>query len=174
MHRKMLQTSVKLVVFRIRGTLEAVHHRASHHCHKVWILSICLLSTSPSWVTEDVDVGSPYCKSMILDRTFTCTGLVELDPLLSGCYFKDILEKIVIPAGSHTDSLREDRGKTISGRSVKCLVPPVILLDAEFRDCGALIVHERHLLFKSKSSEKVFCSLLRCEGTVLIRIGFTA
>ena len=174
MDSEMLQTCVELVVFLISIALETVHHRAAHHCHEVWVLSICLLSTSPSWVAKNVDVRSPYSKSVILDRTLSGTRLVELDALLCGCNFEYILKKVLVPAGSHTDSLWEHCRQTVSGRSVERLVPPVILLDAELRDSRAIVTHKRHFLFEGQSAEQVLCSFLRCEGAVLIRVSFTA
>ena len=152
MDRKVLQTCVELIIFLICIALEAVYHRASHHCHQIRILSISLLTTSPPWVTEDIDVRSPYGKSIILGSSLACAGCVELDALLCRSHFEHVQQKLIIPAGSHTDSLRKYSSKTVAGRAMKRLVPPVVLLDAELRNCRALVAHKCYLLLKSKTT----------------------
>ena len=161
MDRKVLQTCVELVIFLVCVALEAVHHRASHHCHQVWILSVGLLAASPPRVTEDVDVRSPYGKAVVLSRPLTSAGRIELDALLCRCHVKHVQKEFIIPAGSHTDSLREYGSEAVAGRAVKSLVPPIVLLDAELRNCRAVIAHKRHLLFKCQTTKKVFCSFFR-------------
>ena len=161
MDRKVLQTCVELVIFLVCIALKAVDHRASHHRHQVWILSVGLLAASPPRVTEDVDVRSPYGKAVVLSRPITGAGRIELDALLCRSHIEHVQKEFIIPAGSHTDSLREYGGEAVSGRAVKSLVPPVVLLDAKLRNCRTVITHKSYLLLKGQTTEKVFGSFFR-------------
>ena len=161
MDREMLQTCMELVILLVRIALEAVHYGTAHHCGQIWILSICLLSTSPARVTENVDVRSPYGKTMITAHAFFITSDAELDSLLGRSDVEHLFEKFVIPARRHTDSLREHSRKTVTCRAMKSFVPPIVLADAELRNLRRIIVHEHDLLLHGKSSEKVFCTFFR-------------
>ena len=117
MDREMLQTCMELVILLIRIALEAVHNGASHHCGQIWILSICLLAASPTWVTENVDVRSPDGKTMIAANAFFITSDAELDSLLGRGDVEHLFEKFIIPARRHTDSLREHLSFLLSASS---------------------------------------------------------
>ena len=170
MDREMLQTCMELVILLVRIALEAVHYGTSHHCGQIWILSICLLATSPTRVTEDVDVRSPDGKTMITAHAFFITSDAELDSLLGRSDVEHLFEKFIIPARRHSDSLREHSRETVTCRTMKGFVPPIVLADAELRDLRRIIVHEHDLLLHGKSSEKVFCSFLRSQRRILIRV----
>ena len=161
MDREMLQTRMELVILLVRIALEAVHYGTSHHCGQIWILSICLLATSPTRVTEDVDVRSPDGKTMITAHAFFITGNAELDSLLGRSDVEHFFKQFVIPARRHTYSLREHSRETVTCRAMKSFVPPIVLADAELRDLRRIIVHEHDLLLHGKSSEKVFCTFFR-------------
>ena len=147
MNGKVLKACMELVMSIVRIALQTVHHRTAHDCGKIRIFSIGLLSSSPPRVTENVYIRSPYGKAMIyLHTLFRRTCHIELYTLLRRSHIEDLLQKNIVPARCQTYSLREYRGKAIAGRSVKSLIPPVVLSDAEFRNCWRLIVHQCDLL----------------------------
>ena len=80
------------------------------------------------------------------------SGRIELDTLFGGSDIIHILKQILIPAGSQTYRLREDGCQSVAGRSMQGLVPPVVLLDAEFRNRRTLVIHQCYLLFKRKAA----------------------
>jgi hypothetical protein len=127
---EMLQTCVELVIFLRAVTLKAVNDCTSHDCSKIRILAISLLSPSPARVTEDIDIRSPYRESVITLYALTFAGNAELDSLFGRSDVENLLEERIIPAGSHTDGLRENGSQTIAGRSVQSLIPPIIIPDA--------------------------------------------
>jgi hypothetical protein len=161
MDREMLQTCMELVILLVRIALEAVNNGTAHHCGQIWIFSVCLLAASPTWVTEDVDVRSPDGKTMITAHAFFITSDAELDSLLGRSDVEHLFEKFIIPASRHSDSLRKHSRETVTCRTMKSFVPPIVLADAELRDLRRIIVHEHDLLLYGKSSEKVFCSFFR-------------
>ena len=62
---KVLGTSVGLIVLRISWSLQATHYCQTHRTSEVGVFAVGLLTTSPTWITEDVDVWGPECKSLI-------------------------------------------------------------------------------------------------------------
>ena len=148
MHGEMFQTCMQLIIFLRTITLKSCHSGTTHHSRQIWILTISLLSSSPSRIAEYIDIRCPHCESMIYVHAFSSTGSVEFDPLLSRCDIEDFLQQHIIPTRRHTYGLREHCSQTVSCRSVQCFIPPVVLADAEFRDCRAFIIDERNLLFE--------------------------
>ena len=83
MHGKMLGTGQELDVlgnlggsrsqnsrsrhrFAVEGlSLQTIHHGKSHPRSKIRVLAVGFLSTSPSWVTEYIDVRSPEAQTLV-------------------------------------------------------------------------------------------------------------
>ena len=60
MYGIVLGTSPEFTILCIFRTLQALHNLDSHHACKIRILTISLLTTSPTGITEDVYVRGPY------------------------------------------------------------------------------------------------------------------
>ena len=58
-HGIVFGTSPEFAVLGIFGTLKPTHDSLAHLGHEVRVFAVGFLSTSPTWVTEDVDVGRP-------------------------------------------------------------------------------------------------------------------
>ena len=72
--------------FQVIGvvSLQAFYHCDAHFGCQVRILAVSLMSSSPAWVAEDVDVGCPECQSGItLNRiSFSDGGIIDGSSLI--------------------------------------------------------------------------------------------
>ena len=64
-HGKVLGTCQQLAILAVVWTLQSAHHGKSHLCCQIGVFAIGLLSASPSWITEDIDVGCPEGETLI-------------------------------------------------------------------------------------------------------------
>ena len=115
-----------LVIVRM-VSLESLHGSHTHYRGKERVLTVGLLTTAPSRVSEDVDVRSPESQSVILLVLSPAYCVV----IFCTCLVRNICECLKVGLGiegrRHTDGLRVDCGKTSPGHTVKGLVPPVVV-----------------------------------------------
>ena len=124
---------MSLVIIRM-VSLKSLHCSYSHHGSEIWVFSVGLLSAAPSRISEDIDVRSPEGQSVILLVQPLAYGIVILGTCLVRHICEGLKMSLGIECGSHTYSLRIYGGKTGSCNAVKCLVPPVIIRNAESLD----------------------------------------
>ena len=81
----------ELAVVCVVGSLKSSHYCHSHACRQVRVLTVCLLSTSPSWVAEDVYVRSPERQALVLADNSRALCLL----VLYACLVADSLEALL-------------------------------------------------------------------------------
>ena len=169
MHRIMLCTGMKLVIFAGSVTLQTLHNTQSHASVHIWVLAIGLLAASPSRVAEHIDVWSPEWQSFILTvlplatrKGILCTSLITHSR-------EHLFDKIIVKRSSHSYTRREYRGKTVSANPMKSLTPPVKRRDAKTFDSRRTIHHQQWFLLKSKPFAQILRPLLSGQFMILIR-----
>ena len=181
MHSIMLEAGMQFVVgapfawssllinLRLGIALQAENDGATHLSSQEWIFTISLLSTSPTRVAEDVDIGSPDRQATVsLYQTFaTCLDI--LDTLLGAGDVHHLLQQFGVKRGCHADGLRKDSCHTTACSAMQSFAPPIVFLDTEFGDGATVVHHQGDLLLKGKSTKQVLCSNFSREFGVLIR-----
>ena len=69
-HGKVLGACYSLEIVRVVA-FQTTNHRHTHLSCQVRVFSIGLLSASPTWVTEDVDVGRPVGQATVLGHSLS-------------------------------------------------------------------------------------------------------
>ena len=132
MHGEMLNRRHGLQVVRV-VSLQATHKGYAVASRQKRIFAVGFLSTTPAWITENIDIGRPDgqpAKFLGTAPTFS-NGLVVLGTSLGGNGIGHALDEFGIPCRSETDGLRKYGGDAISRHAVQRLVPPIILGDVE-------------------------------------------
>ena len=151
-HGIVLGTCPKFAVFRRLRALQSPHHLRSHDRGKIGILAIRLLSPSPSWVAEDIDIGSPDREAVeFLILSPIEHTMIVLGTKFGACSIEDLVEQIGIERRSHGDGFGEHSDIPHVGSPVERLTPPEKLLDAHSRNGRALVEHELGFFFQSQS-----------------------
>ena len=136
MYGKVLGAGQELFILVLTGfagqalSLQSVHHGQSHTFCQVWILAVGLLSASPSWVTEDVDVRRPERQSLIALYASRLLGQLVLGTRLVADSREDVVHQFVVPRGSHHGCDGEYRHESVTSDAVQGFVPPLECGDA--------------------------------------------
>ena len=157
----MLSTSPEFAILGSLRSLQATHYGASHLGGEIWILTVCLLSTSPARVTEDIHIRSPYRESM--ETGNITTFLLEFIPLgthLIRCGIENLEHQALIEGSCHADRLWEDGNISHVCHAMQSLAPPLESLDAKSRDSRGIIQHQGCFLLQGKTSTEVYRSLV--------------
>ena len=78
-HSIVLGAGPQLTVLGILRTLQTSHHLITHHTGEIGVFTIGFLSSTPSWVTEDVYIWRPFTQTvelLILSRTTQHTFVI--------------------------------------------------------------------------------------------------
>ena len=148
-----LGTSPELAVFRILRSLQSAHHGTSHSGGQVRILTIGFLSTTPSRITEDIDVWSPDRESM--ETGYISPLLLQFIPFgthLIRCCIKDSIHHSVVKRCCHSDRFRKDGYISHVRHTMQRLAPPLESLDSQSRNSRRIIQHQRSFLFQGETS----------------------
>ena len=110
--------------------LQTAHHGDAHAAGQPRVFAVGLLSASPAWVTEDVDVGSPEGESLVAAYLAAPLGLVVLGACLVADGGKAAIDQCVVPRGGHGRRNGEHGGETVTADAVQRLAPPLELRNA--------------------------------------------
>ena len=141
----------------------------SQHSIQIRILATCLLSTSPTRVTEDIDVRTPEGQlriAWVVGHTLWHVeqlGVVVVSTVPVGTglvrYLReDIIYQLFAESSSQTNGLRIDGIATLA-HTVTSLTPPVIRRNTQTVDANALVHHQTHLLFRCQHSQQALYTL---------------
>ena len=106
MYGKVLRTSQQLFIFAfscllfavgIVLPLQSVHHSQSHALRQVRVFTVRLLSASPAWVAEDVDVRCPERQALIALYASVLLRLLILGTCLVAGGRKHLVHQLVVP-----------------------------------------------------------------------------
>ena len=159
-HGKMLGTGHGLQVMRVVA-LQTVHHGHAHLACQVGVLTVGLLSASPTRVAEDVDVGGPVGETVVLGHAALLQILVEEGAALGAGDIAHAAECLGVEGGGHADGLREHGDLFLgAGHTVERLVPPVISRYAQPLNGRGIVLHQFHLFLQGEAGDEVIHSLL--------------
>ena len=170
MHGKVLGTGVRLQHFGIGIALEAPHDRHTELAGQVRIFAVGFHSAAPARVAENVDIGRPEGKPLVLALLARFPGEPVLDPGFVGDGREHGLDLVGVERGGHTDGLREHRGAAVAAHAVERLVPPVVGGNAQTRDGGGIEFDKGHLLFQGQLRQQIGRAYLG--GQRLVEIGY--
>ena len=123
-HRIVLGTCQRLQVF-LSLTLQTAYHGQSHLRSQERVFAVGLLTTSPSWVAEDVDVGRIERQPLILADIVLPACLCVLRACLIAHRREHPVYQVVVEGGGHTHRDGEDRSITTAPHAMQGLVPPL-------------------------------------------------
>ena len=159
-HGKMLGTGHGLQVMRVVA-LQTVHHGHAHLACQVGVLTVGLLSASPTRVAEDVDVGCPIGEAIVLGHIALPEAFVEEGTPLGAGHVAHAAECLGVEGGSHTDGLRKHGDLFLgAGHTVERLVPPVVGRNAQPLNGRGIVLHQFHLFLQGEAGDEVIHSLL--------------
>ena len=171
MHGIVLRTGMGLPYRTVVQPLQTADYGHSETTGEIRIFTVCLHTATPARVPEYIDVRSPESQSLIdSDRLAAVDGHLVLDPGLVADSCEDFIYKFVIERSRHSDSLRKNSRRTVSGDAVESFVPPVILLDTQsFYSCRR-VHHQRCFFFDSESGDKIVRPFFRRKAAIQIRL----
>ena len=118
----------------IAYALETTHYGQSHLRCQIGVFAVGLLTTPPSGIAEDVDVGRPVRQTLIaLDGACTF-GLLGFHACLVADGGEHAVYHRIIPSGSHRHRDGEDGGNTVTAYTMQGFVPPLELGDSQSGD----------------------------------------
>ena len=155
-NRIVLGTCHRFQVIGIR-TLQATYNGRTHLGCQIGILTIGLLSTSPSWIAEDVDVRCPIGQAAVdLTRLATLQVFVKERTSLRRGDVAHLLQSLRIERSRHTDGLRKDCYLLFrTSYPMQRLVPPVIGRNTQPGHSGCLMFHQLNLLLQRQAGDNV-------------------
>ena len=120
----------------IRHALQPPHHGEAHPGCQVGVFAVGLLSASPAWVAEDVDVGCPEGEALVALDVAGAFGLTGLYAGLVADGSEDAVEKGIVKRSRHAHCDGEYGGEAVAADPVESLVPPLELGNAQAGDSG--------------------------------------
>ena len=175
MYGKVLGTSQQLAVFAdtqvftlIAHTLQTANNGQSHTAGQIGVFAVGLLSASPAWVTEYVDVWCPERQALIPLDVARLLGLLGFGTCLVADGGKHLMQQCVIPRGSHRHRDGEYGGKAVTSYAVQCFVPPLELGDTQSGNGWRCVHHQLGFLFQRQPTQKVVSTLFRSQVWVLV------
>ena len=147
MHGIVLGAGIKLRILRLLSVdecrsavvvvaLQSAYHGQTHACGEVGVFAVGLLATSPTWITEDVDVRCPERQSAIAFHLAATLCLHVLGTGLVAHAGKHLVHQRIVERCRHSHGDRVDGGKTVAAHTVQGFVPPFKLRDAQPFDFG--------------------------------------
>ena len=151
---------------RLLHTQNSLH---TQHGIQVGILATRFLTTTPSRIAEDVDVGTPECQFRIArivghaHRYIVQLRVVVVRTVpVSTCLVRDLREYVVhqlcIESCSHTNRLWINCVATLT-YTVTGLAPPVVAGNAQTVYRYRLVHHQTHLLFRGQHTQQTLHTL---------------
>ena len=129
--------------------LNAFNVSCSQSSGEEGVLSVCLHSTAPAGIPEDVHVRCPESQSGEAAVVLHFACLVEFGASLFRNDVANLLDNLWIECGTQTYRFRENGGTTATGHSVKGFIPPVVWLDTQPLHSWSAVHHHSDLLVQS-------------------------
>ena len=124
MNGKMLRTGSRFPVFAI--SLKTFYKSRSQLSGKIRILSVGLMSSSPSGITEDIHIRRPERQSLINIPVVLFHIFIVFRSSLCRNHLCHIMKKLCIETGCQSDRLWKNSRLSASCDPVKTFIPPVI------------------------------------------------
>ena len=106
---------------------------------KIRIFPISFMASTPSWITENIDIRRPERQSLI-NISVTVYGICII--LCSALYCHDtghLCHAFPVKSCRHSDRLWKNRCLPCSGNTVKSLIPPVIRRNSQSFYCRCIV-----------------------------------
>ena len=156
MYSIMLRTCPSLTVLAFLRTLQTAYDSRTHHTGKVWILTVGLLSSTPSWVAEDVDIWRPERKAVETSHFVArCHQLVPVSTCLRTGSVEYLIHQIRVERSGHTDWFREVSHIPHIGYSVQSLTPPLESFDTQSGNGWRVVQHQLCLLLEGQATTQI-------------------
>ena len=168
MHGKVLGAGQQLAILLVRA-LQTVNHGHTHARGEVGILAVGLLTTTPTWIAEDVDVRCPERQALIALDVARTLGLLSFYAGLVADSCKYLFKQRIIERCCHADGDGEHSGVAIAAHAVQRLVPPLELGYAHSGDGGRVVHHQTYFLFECQSAQQIVGTLCCRKLRILIR-----
>ena len=149
-----LNRGIKLAIFSL--SLKSLYEGYAHSSCKIRVFTVCFVSSSPSGVAEDVNIGRPIGKSLINFSVAELFILVIFSASLIRNNRCNLIHKVGIKACRHTDSLGEYGSYARTRNTVKTLVPIVMTRNTKSFNRGRIKSHLRHFLLNSHFCYELF------------------
>ena len=98
--------------------LQTAHHGDAHAAGQPRVFAVGLLSASPAWVTEDVDVGRPKGKSLVAAYLAAPLGLIVFGACLVAGSGKAAIDQGIVPRGGQGGGDGEHGGEAVTANAV--------------------------------------------------------
>ena len=125
----MLSTSGSFHCFSF--TLQAIYKGFSVFGGQIRIFAVSLMSSAPSRITENIDIGRPEGQPFVYISVIVFCICIILCTSFLGGYIRNLLSQFCIKHSRQTDSLRKHCGYARTRQTVKSLVPPVVCRNAQ-------------------------------------------
>ena len=164
MHGEMLCAGVGLEYRGVGRPLKASHYGHAKLSGKIWVFSICLHSPSPPGIPENIDVGSPEGNAFVPTYMTFFYGHTVLDAGFVAYCAEDAVQEGLVKRGRHADWHGEHCCLSVSGNTVKGLVPPVVRRNPKGIYSLGVVHHERCLFLNGHFGNELFGPFLggRC------------
>ena len=147
---------------------------------QIGVLATRLLTASPTWITEDIDIRTPkgqFWIARIIGDTLgdvkqfrvVVVGTIPVGTGLVADLREDIVHQLSIEGSSQANGLRIDGIATLT-YTMTGLAPPVVRWDTETVDGDTLVHHQTHLLFRCQHAQQVFYTFSTWQLWILPRI----
>ena len=130
--REMLGTACREHILAV--ALKSLYEGHAETGRKIRIFSVGLMASSPSRVTEDIDVRAPECKSLIDVPVALFARSIVLGTGFGRDNLRDFSEKFFVKHSRQADRLREHGRRSRTGNTMETFVPPVICRNTETID----------------------------------------
>ena len=149
--------------------LHAQHGLYTQYGIQIGVLAAGFLSTSPTWIAEDVNVRAPECKlrvtrivgythGYVKQLRIIVVGTVPVGTGFVGHLRENIVEQLRIKGCCHADGLWINRIAILT-HTMTSLAPPVVARDAQTVDRDRLVHHQSHLLLGCEQTQQVLNAL---------------
>ena len=150
MHGKMFGCSHQFQVFRVIA-LQPFDILYSHFTGQIRIFAICLHTSSPPRVPENINVWCPIGQSLVNSPFILPEKIMVFCPGFVTYSRGNVKHHISVPHGSHSNGLGKNGGVTCTGDPVQALVPPVVFRHTQPVDGSGFMSHLRNFFLKSHS-----------------------
>ena len=153
-------------------SLQAFHYGNAHPFCQVRIFSIGFHATSPTGITEDIDIRGPEGQAFVAVVFFILLILMVFGTGFVAYHRECLIQCVVIKSSRHRDCLWENGRFSGTCDTVQGFVPPIVLGNSETFDCRSRIHHLSDLLFRSQTLQEVVYTFVDREIGVAERIIF--
>ena len=156
MYSIMLGTCPCLTVLTLFRTLQTTNHSRTKDTRQIWILSIRLLTPTPTWITEDVHIRSPKRKTVETSNILSAFHqFIPMGTSFCARCIEYLVNHISIERCCHTDRLWEIGHIAHVSYSMQRFTPPLEPFDTQTRNGRRVIQHQLRLLFQGQATTQI-------------------